>query len=113
MTSSSFPKTWDKCPVCNYKDTVCSKAVEDSTSSEGEFTPVLSTLAALMQDPEKLRVIIAPRQVTMLIAHLDACYECGLLYCRGVELDEATIEPVQVEAPHRRQNPFIIPPSGV
>lgn len=105
-----FPKTYDECPACHCKETVCQKAAEGEREKgrlSKDFNPVIMQQMTIIADPTQMQALIAPRRVPVVVGHFDICLKCGCLYCRRAELGEGefTPQPPSVQPFMRRPLP--------
>lgn len=77
----SFPLTFNRCPSCGCKDTVCRLACADDPSiPKGTFLSLEKKITPI-QDFTK----ISTPTTKILLRHYDTCSKCGLDYCTRVE----------------------------
>lgn len=74
----TFPKTYDKCPVCGSKRRIVN-GVMDEQKAKGLASPDLKSAMMMAQNP-----IVDPSRIALsipvLLPLIDACYDCGALY---------------------------------
>ena len=91
-----YPKIFEACPVCKNKVRIVESErnaqVEAGVMNPKATIPALFT-QSFMFDPNDKSIILARRQVPMLLASYDICSECGTLYCTRVEKKMIMMEP--------------------
>lgn len=84
-----FPLVWNKCPNCGSEKRVVG-TLRNELVAEGKWRPevegVLMQQITRIADPARLSVIL---KIPMLLTWIDACAECGTLYCIKIDCQDA------------------------
>jgi hypothetical protein len=91
-----YPVMFNVCPCCSSPRRI----IEEETHAEiiagrlkaGARIPAMVTQSALY-DPKSMMIVLAKKQVTMMVGYYDVCQNCGLLYCYSMDKMYAIVEP--------------------
>jgi len=83
-----FPIEFTECPTCGSKrriaEMVTKEEIEKGNLKPGQRTPIIAS-RCLIFDPTSLQILVPKKEVLMLSVFLDACADCGTLYCIHIE----------------------------
>ena len=93
----TFPKKFLECPICGSKN----RLVEDQVNSEitaGKLSgdtrmPAIAIQRAIFNPNDKTSLIVASRNVPVLVMMMDVCSDCGCFYCIEAHKTQALITP--------------------
>ena len=91
-----FPLKFDCCPVCGSQSRVIEMEakgeIEKGNLSEEVKIPVLITQTKIF-DPSDKKLLLAKRQIPVIMGFFDVCANCGTLYAVELQKGIGVIEP--------------------
>ena len=103
-----FPVTFSQCPVCGsterFGETVSQEEIAKGNLPKDSRTAIMLTKTMVFA-PRDNRVLLARREVPVLVGIFDVCCSCGTLYCISMEKGVGVVEP-QVGKPGGDTPPF-------
>lgn len=94
MAESQFPMSFDKCPNCGCTETVTQIAWDEEVEKGRVAKDTLVAAQHLkipLLDPVKPPIIIGG-VAGILFMNVDACRDCGTLYCSAATVGEGNIQ---------------------
>lgn len=100
------PKEFNKCPNCGSENKIVGNIVEEEIEAmrlkKGYEIPLL-TIQAPIFDPNNQLLLLAKREVPVVICLLDACADCGTLYVTKVARGKGSLQPEQIQQQMRNK----------
>ena len=90
-----YPKVFEVCPACGSNDKVIATETDEEISNKhlsvGTKMAVLITRTPIF-NPKDAK-ILSKREIPVILAFYDICYDCGTLYCCEVQKTIVTAQP--------------------